>query len=406
MRLESSMLQNFSRRCVAFVAFGAMSACEFGSPDVGPDVVVTDSAGVVIVENRGDSEALMHLRLEEPPLVRLGSEDENAPDFFGRINSAHLDSRGNVWVVDLMSGELKVFAAPSGEHLFTVGGRGEGPGEFRMPVPVGFKDERAWIWDQGLGRLTIFSLDGALIETRLIGRDEELVARLLLRTGAGTFLAQRPQALTGPIRDGMTIQDTVRIWEFEADVREARLIAERNGVTWYCAERMQVPLPFAYGSRFGVGADRVVMSDSDGGPGLDVIEDGELVRRIRLERERMPVTREATEEEVESPVRSESARALLRENLGRISLPEFLPTWMWVRVGQGGHIFALRYGTLLSGEVWDVFDPEGRWLGSISLPEEAHLMDADLRHVVVAEMPELRGPGIAVYRFEEQWVDS
>lgn len=400
------MLQSISSRCIAFVALGALSACEMGSPDVGPEVLVTDSAGVVIVENRGDPEDLLHLRLEESPLVRLGSEDEHAPDFFGRINSAHLDSRGNVWVVDLMTGELKVFAVSSGEHLFTVGSRGEGPGEFRMPVPVGFQDEMAWVWDQGLGRLTTFSLDGELIETRLIGTDEELVPRLLFRTGSGTFLAQRPQALTGPVTDGMTIQDTVRIWEFEGHVREARLVAERKGSTWYYAERTQVPVPFALGSRFGVGAERVVMSDPDGGPGLDVIEDGQLVRRIRVDHERTPVTREATEREVESPVRSESARALLREHLGRISIPDFLPTWMWVRVGRVGHIFALRYGTLLSGEVWDVFDPEGRWLGTISLPEEAHLMDADLRHVVIAEMPELRGPGIAVYRFDDRWGDS
>jgi hypothetical protein len=60
-------------------------------------------------------------------------------------------------------------------------------------------------------------------------------------------------------------------------------------------------------------------------------------------------------------------------------------------------MFALRAGTLLRGEVWDVFDPEGRLLGALTLQNESHLMDADENYLVVVEMPELRGPGIAVF---------
>lgn len=400
------MISRALPKLVPVFALALISACDVASREPGPRVLVTDSAGVVIVESRGEPGRTWEIAAGDAPVVRLGSEDDGAPDFFGRINSAHLDSRGNVWVVDLMSAELKAFDVPTGTHLFTAGRRGDGPGEFRMPFPVGFDEERAWIWDQTLGRLTVLSLDGELLETRRIGTDREITPRLLFRTERGSFLAQLPQAFAGTVTDGMTIQDTVRIWELQADGWEPELVAERKGVTWYFAEGTQAPVPFALGTRFGVGAGRVVLSDPDGGPALDVVQDGTLVRRIRIDRERTPVTREATERELASPVRSEAAQALLREHLGRVSLPDLLPTWEWVRVGRGGHVFALRYGTLLSGEVWDVFDPEGRWVGSVVLPEETHLMDADDRHMVLVEMPEMRGPAVAVYRFPEGWADS
>lgn len=380
-------------------ALVGVASCVAPAEDGALEVVVTDSAGVVIVETRGDAATIPGVVLGDAPLVRVGSEDAAAPDFFASVQAAHLDPRGDLWVVDGMSAEVKVFQVPSGRHRFTVGGSGEGPGEFRRPALVGFDDARAWVWDHALARLTVLSLDGDLLETRRVGVGGEHVPRLLLRTGRGTFLAQRPQTFGGAVTDGMTIQDTVRVWELDLDSDDAELVGERRGVTWYFARGMQVPVPFAYGSRFGVGALGVVFTDPDGYPTLDVVQEGVLVRRMRVVRERARVTSEMAEGELASPIRSEAGRAILEEHAGRYRVPAFAPTWEWVRVGADGHVFALRFGTLMRDEVWDVFDPDGGWTGTVTLRDTAHLMDAAGGRLVVVETPDVRGPTVAVYRW-------
>jgi hypothetical protein len=386
----------------------AVASCEPGVEIEERGVVVSDSAGVTLVENPGplapdEVDPARRVRLDGPPLLRLGSEAPDAPDFFGRVNTAHFDSRGDLWVVDAIAGELRVFAVPSGEHRFTTGGRGDGPGEFQLPFPIGFDESTAWIWDQGHGRLTVLSLEGERMETRRVGEGLELVPRLLHRRGDGTFLAHLPQTMSGPVSEGMIIDDTLRIWAFEEEPDEPRLLAERQGVTWYFTGRMQVPVPFAQGSRFALRDFRIVLTEPHGAPEFDIIEDGRLTHRVRVAGDRVAVTAEATQRELESPVRSEAAQEAVRANLTALDLPDFIPTWEWVRIGRSGHIFALRYGGLTSDERWDIFDPEGVHLGLLELPPETHLAEADHRYLVLMEMPETRGPGIALHEWPQAW---
>lgn len=411
-------------RCRMWTAPGAtlvallLMSCD---PAVGDDeggVMVSDSAGVTLVGNPGPLDTdLLEVsgmdatvpasprlwRLDGPPILRLGSEVDRAPDFFGRINSAHLDARGDLWVVDATTSELAVFAVPSGEHLFTTGGRGDGPGEFQLPFPIGFDEDSAWIWDPNPGRLTVLTLEGELRETRRVGQDLELVPRLLHRRADGTFLAQLPRTMAGPVTDGMTVQDTLRIWSFESEPDNPVLLAEREGVTWYFDGRMQVAVPFAQGSRFGAFGARIVLTDPQGAAAFDMVDDGRLTHRVRVGGDRTPVTSHAIERELDSPVRSQAVREVVRANLSELALPDFVPTWEWVRIGRSGHIFLLRYGGLTSDEVWDVFDADGVHLGALELPEETHLADADHRYLVLMEVPETRGPGIALHEIPEGW---
>ena len=360
--------------------------------------VLSDSAGIEVALNRTDLGTVPTVQLEDP-LLRLGSEVEGSPEFFGQINSLHLDPKGHLWVADIMSSELRVFVVPSGEHLFSVGRRGEGPGEFAMPVPIGFDEDRAWIWDRQLGRLTVFTLDGEFVEVQGVVTREQVVPQLLHRSRRGTFVGRLPQRYSGPLSDGVFIQDTVRVWEFDGFDVEPELLVERAGVTWIYAGGVQAPVPFTGDSRFEVRDDRLVATDPTGGPVLDVMEGGRLERRIKVDRDREAVTRELIDREVEGRRVSEQAAALLRARLLDLPVPEFIPTWEWIRLSPQGHVFALRHGTLLAGERWDVFNPDGRLVRVISLPDSAHLMEVGEEFLVVLEMPEMTGPRIAVYPF-------
>ena len=47
-----------------------------------------------------------------------------------------------------------------GQWISTIGGRGEGPGEFRRPVAMGRLSDTLWVADRGLSRLSFISLEG------------------------------------------------------------------------------------------------------------------------------------------------------------------------------------------------------------------------------------------------------
>jgi hypothetical protein len=383
------------------VVWALAVGCEPQSLDRGEHFVVADSAGVLIAENAWSNASISDWEPEEPPIMRLGSERADAPDLFGRVSQAVLDPQGNLWVVDLMAAEARVFDVPTGEHLFTVGGRGRGPGEFLTVHLLGFDETRAWVWDQNLGRLTVFTLEGEFLEVQVPGRDREMTPRLLARTPAGTFITTLPQILSRAVTDGMNVRDTIRLWEFETDVNEAGLVAERAGVIWHFGGGGQLQVPFTDGGRFAARDRWVVFTDPEGTPELEVFEGGRLVRRIRVRRALRPVTDQAvaTHLEVTGATRSGVDAA-------RLPIPRFAPAWGWLQVGEDGSILAMHHWGLDMGAsgaraIWDVFDPEGRLQASIRLPEGTGLLEFGREYLVLTESIEGAGPGLAVYPVPE-----
>lgn len=100
-------------------------------------------------------------------LRRIGNEKQ-----FDRISSVTVDPRGDrVFAVDIggVSSEnhrVRVFDAHTGEHLFDIGRRGRGPGEFNLPrdLAVG-KDGSLYVVDGGNFRVQVFDANGGYLQT-------------------------------------------------------------------------------------------------------------------------------------------------------------------------------------------------------------------------------------------------
>jgi hypothetical protein len=91
--------------------------------------------------------------------------NENAPDVFGELFAVQADPRGNIYALDRLDHEVRVFDK-NGQHVRSIGRRGSGPGEFREPNgiridPVG----RLWVSDVGNNRLLLFDQDGVFLRT-------------------------------------------------------------------------------------------------------------------------------------------------------------------------------------------------------------------------------------------------
>lgn len=72
---------------------------------------------------------------------------------------------GSMWVLDSGTREVRVYD-PNGAHRFTVGGEGEGPGEFRRPLEIVGHDSVVAVVDAALGRETWLGLEGELLDAK------------------------------------------------------------------------------------------------------------------------------------------------------------------------------------------------------------------------------------------------
>lgn len=92
--------------------------------------------------------------------------------WFDRLSSVTVDPRGErLYVVDIggvgsENHRVRAFDARTGAHLFDIGRRGAGPGEFNLPRDLAIgKDGRLYVVDGGNFRVQVFSRDGQFLRS-------------------------------------------------------------------------------------------------------------------------------------------------------------------------------------------------------------------------------------------------
>ncbi|NNF13032.1 MAG: hypothetical protein HKN72_07410 [Gemmatimonadetes bacterium] len=150
------------RLLLRLVCVVGMTGCG-GVRDGVPDVVVRDSAGVVVQEFTADLlDGVPSLQLPVEPEVRIGVV-QGAPEYqWTRPVAGTRLSDGNFAVVEQNPAEVRIFD-PSGRFVTRMGKDGDGPGEFRSPTEIAaLPGDTLLIWDRRAQRLTWFSPSGVL----------------------------------------------------------------------------------------------------------------------------------------------------------------------------------------------------------------------------------------------------
>lgn len=296
--------------------------------------------------------------------LRIGSVDEQGPALFGEIAAVEPDPLGRIWVLDRQAKELRVFDG-RGAHVRTVGREGGGPGEFRDPIGMAWgPGAQLWIADPANARFSVFDTAGRYVTShpRRVGG-----YALPWRGGFGpdgTF--QEIAMVTAPggesryallrFNAAMEPADTVLLPTFRGDQFELR--GEKSFVA--------ASVPFAPG--------QVVALDPAGGVWVGTNDryrlakldaDGDTALVIERNAPPVPVTPGEREEAVER-------LRWFTEQGGRIEpgrIPRRKPAYQHV-IGDGESGVWVRPALAAgeSGAAFDVFDPEGRYLGRVRLP--------------------------------------
>ncbi len=118
------------------------------------------SCGVESSAVGDDADAAPHLPVAED--LRVGSVDDPVVGF-SRIGSVAVGPDGRIYVVEAQDPHVRVLDE-SGARVGTIGGPGEGPGEFAQPRRIGIRADTLWVHDSRRRRIYLYSSAGDLLE--------------------------------------------------------------------------------------------------------------------------------------------------------------------------------------------------------------------------------------------------
>jgi len=350
-----------------------------GSRD-GPAVAVRDSAGVRIVENREPVwEEGEGISVDPEPYVVIGAAAGPEEDNLTRVMDAAVLPDGSIALIDGGASEVQLRAS-DGSHIRTLGRRGGGPGEFNSPRWLAVRSDTLLVFDpfQGYGRLTLYTLSGDLLGMEALeveGLDYPSPDALL---PDGSYFDERAEGSIDWAEVGHVVYTRYPIRYGRMGGPVDTLTTAPGSEAWresFANGISQSEVPFGRASHMAMGSDRIYLSNG-ARPVIDAFSfEGEHLVSIRIDVSSIPVTEQERDRWIEArlsqvvyegrPELADRARRGLMES----PLPSHMPAHADLRVDGRDRLWAQVYHPPWDeANEWWVFDPDGRWQGTASLP--------------------------------------
>ncbi len=387
-----------SRRCLSVVLPPVLGVCACEHPPpagLTSGLTIRDSADIRIVENRApvwDSADFWTVEAE-PEFVIGGSSDilrsvDDASHLLWRITSVASLSDGRVVMLSQGGDHRVLVFERSGALSESFGREGRGPGEFSAPQHLQvLPGDTIAVWDYMFDAVSYFDPSGTLLRERPIDLGAVFAA-------TRTSTQDPPETVHLPLPDGSFLV-VVRHSNFEMPsegeiyrIPVAYLRIESDYTVdhfgWWegmeflhLAPPAWIPIvPFPARSIVAAGGSplSVYVTNGDHGDRYEVhqfSESGGLRRIFRRPVEPIPITRRELEEWIafhkasipQSQLVSEGWRAW---EVAMSALPPrgFQPSVTDLLVDREGYLWVHD-----GASEWSVFDPDGRWLGTLGIPQ-------------------------------------
>jgi len=157
------------------------------NPLQGQKIKTTD--GVQVVENgktpKPPKDSLTKLVFEEEIAV---GDSEIEEEMVGQPGYMDVDNKGTMYIVDMEASNVKVFDR-TGQFVRAIGKKGEGPGEFSVPLGIIITPNNELLVEDLMNRrLSYFSLDGEFLRNEVLERS--LSTLNVVMDSKGNFMAR------------------------------------------------------------------------------------------------------------------------------------------------------------------------------------------------------------------------
>jgi hypothetical protein len=355
--------------------------CGAGDGSNGDTFIVRDSAHIRIAESNEPALGENAWTVGPEPTTLIGSAETE--DLLRPRDAKRLED-GRIVVTDELAHQLKFFAA-DGTLLHAVGREGEGPGEFGYMWSVErFAGDSLMVYDYSQRRVSILDSDGSFGRSFPVAFGPNYWAQGVLRDSL-VFLAspgegRRRTDITGLYWDS-TFFILYRGPDLPIDTIGRYALSEQPGLG------AGQPRPYHFGHRmqFALAHDRFYMGQSLTYEIGRYTARGELTGLIRRAHVAVPVTAER------KAIFREGYAAVVQAEEGNLSAdqleqaltfiddadyPDHFPAYSALRVDHSGNLWVEEYRAFTEPQsLWSVFDPEGRWLTTVRMPDGLQVLD-------------------------------
>ncbi|MCL7959682.1 MAG: 6-bladed beta-propeller [marine benthic group bacterium] len=398
------------------------SGCSPDSADL-PDsstYSVTDSAGVRIVDNHSPAwDTGEEWTVGTEAVVTIGVADgEPEYQLFGVSDATRL-ADGRIAIVNSGTKEIRVFDS-GGAWVETVGGEGEGPGEFMYPLKIAMAAvDTVLVFDGAYpGSLSRFANTAFVDRTPL--------NRAALNDAFPNWFAEGGDLLAdGSLLLGLHNQETAgqtELGAYRMEIGWARMTADGSRIDtvgflpgWehfgYEVEGQKAanPLPFGANSYVVAGGNpvRVFVADSRVYEIRALSDDGAVQTILRREVSPRPVTDEDIRQ-VEERYRGfldqvpEDQRGRFLTFLDVVEYPETHTVFGIVEVDLEGNLWVGDMDGGGDGQSMSVFDTTGVWLGHVKLAGNLRIFEIGADYVLGGKRDELGVESVLMYELDRK----
>lgn len=344
-------------------------------------VVVSFGCGEEINLPKGAWDSQPDRRWRVVETLRIG-ERHDGPAAFGDVQSVLADQMKRLWIVDAISSEVHVFEA-DGAFVRTIGGIGEGPGEFRGRIGYASlgPDEEIWVEDRAR-RWELFDTAGRNLGSYQIPLRQGNMPRAFTPLGV---LVLRVAGTTGSVfrfyelNDGGVVKDTGRELPFPTNPHRVPVRTVRFEGTGRPRTIINIPVPYAPTGSSAI-ADGVALWTA-----AQIGTNSYQLRKwsLRDGREMLVIDHQFEPVAIPDSVRIAAADSVVeRFTSGSTKLvsdfswrmvPSHYPALQRIYVATSGELWVGR--TIAEGVFgFDIFDKAGRYLGQPEVPPQLSTM--------------------------------
>ena len=398
--------------CLALVACCAASSASAQT--------TRDSAGIRIIDNLKPAWSPGRAwRLSEKPILDIGG-GTGADNELGRIADLTRLSDGRIVVADRSSLQLRFYDA-AGRHLKSVGGKGQGPGEFReFDAITRLAGDSIAVEMPRMA--TIFSPSGTFVRNVQFGPFPEGVLQIPLVMALGRFdngtavVMDYPQGRRGPVGARRWV-DSSSLFLVDRTGAVVRPLGTAPVVVFVAGATHPSPLDFGPQAPHASSGRAIYLGFTDQYAIRVYDSDWRLERIIR----RAWTPRRLTGRDIDTYVdgwmqmwsrKAGAERQAERSQMREGAYPEFLPAYsailatptgeIWVRepdlTGAPGCWCLAGLSTVPSK--WSVFDGGGRWLGDVEMPPRMIPLEIGADYVLGRSLDADDVPHAVMYRLD------
>jgi len=349
----------------------------------GPELFsVKDSAWIEIVESTGPMWGVGEAWTIDPtPSLDLTLSGSGPKHEFFLVNDVRRLGDGRVVVVDEGADEIRAYSS-DGAFLTSVGRNGEGPGEFSRPWSAQpFRADSLVVWDFWLRRITVLDAGLRLGRVATLPPSPLRPRQALFWLGDSTFVGI--QTTTDAFEGLGYYRDPLNVirFAFESEAYDTIVtLAGNEGFRW---EQGGTRPPFGKRSQVAIRTGSIIAGDADRMEFTVYSRDGTIRQIFRVPSYDLSITRAERKRDLETLIHPD-APPFLHDAVRDMPVPETKPAYASIRVDSEGYVWASHYqsyGDLDEAQVWEVFSPEGRWMGAVTTPPRFDILTIGKSHV-------------------------